>query len=94
MQQPTLLVIDDEVSMRSALVSRLRMEGYVVLEAKDGREGLHLTRTVKPSVILSDWTMPEMDGLELCRFLKGDDELRHIYFILLTGRDTIADRVT
>ncbi|WP_218081889.1 hybrid sensor histidine kinase/response regulator [Anthocerotibacter panamensis] len=91
--QPTLLVIDDDWSMRSALVSRLRMEDYVVLEARNGREGLNLIRTIKPEVVLSDWMMPEMDGMELCRTLKADEQLRHIYFILVTGRDTIADRV-
>lgn len=92
-RRPTLLVIDDDLSMRTALVSRLRMEGYVVLEARDGYEGLNLIRTIKPQVVLSDWTMPCMDGLELCTHLKADAELRHIYFILITGRDTIADRV-
>ncbi len=92
-RQPTLVVIDDELSMRTALVSRLRMEDYVIFEAKDGREGLHLIRTVKPQLVLSDWTMPEMDGLELCRLLKADADLRYVYFILITARDTIADRV-
>ncbi|WP_287129710.1 hybrid sensor histidine kinase/response regulator [Candidatus Cyanaurora vandensis] len=92
-EQPTLLVVDDDWSMRAALVSRLRMESYVVLEARDGFEALHLIRTVKPRVVLSDWTMPEMDGLELCSQLKADAELRHIYFILITGRDTLADRI-
>jgi signal transduction histidine kinase len=85
LRQPTLLVADSDLGKRTALVSRLRMEDYTVL--------LTIVRAFKPHVVLCDWSLDGLDGLEFCRTLKADDEMRFCYFILLSGRDTIADRI-
>ncbi len=69
-----ILVIDDSRAMRMIVMRHLRQAGYgeaTFLEAADGREGLALIRSRQPSVVLSDWNMPEMDGLELLRELRS-----------------------
>ncbi len=81
--------------MLSRMVSMgLRRGGVRVETARDGEEGLARARALSPDVILSDWRMPRMDGLALCRAAKADPALRSAVFILLTAKQTVADRIT
>ncbi|TAJ33467.1 MAG: response regulator [Nitrospirae bacterium] len=82
-----ILVVDDEPVSRAALALKLERRGYRVLQAGDGREGLTIARCEHPDVIISDWMMPEMDGIAFCDAVKADGALRVIYFILLTVHD-------
>jgi two-component system chemotaxis response regulator CheY len=69
-----ILVIDDSRAMRMIVMRHLRQAGYgeaTFLEASNGREGLEVIRSRGPSLVLSDWNMPEMDGLELLQTLRG-----------------------
>ncbi|MBF0401560.1 MAG: response regulator [Magnetococcales bacterium] len=65
----------------------LKKSGYALLSAKDGVEGLALVRAHTPSLVISDITMPNMDGYTLCQEIKQDPKLRHIPVLLLTGLD-------
>ncbi|HSB69908.1 MAG TPA: response regulator [Candidatus Methylomirabilis sp.] len=89
----TILVVEDDPPVRLILAKRLRAVGYVVEAARDGREGLAIGRRVRPDVILTDWVMPEMDGVALIRALRADGALRRAYVILLTSRDASSDRI-
>lgn len=80
-----ILVIDDDPSVLVLLQHLLAEQGHHVVSARDGREGLRLAVAERPQMIISDWLMPEMDGVTLCRALRETDEGRHIYFLLLTG---------
>ncbi|WP_228520420.1 hybrid sensor histidine kinase/response regulator transcription factor [Flavobacterium sp. CSZ] len=80
----TVLIIDDNVEIRAYLI-KLFSESYMVYSAENGEEGLKLTKKHMPDLVISDITMEEMDGLELCRKIKENDALSHIPVILLTA---------
>lgn len=88
-----ILLIDDDRIQARLLSLRLERQGYELLVSHSGAEGLELARTSQPALILCDWMMEGMDGLEVCRRLKGDSSLAATYFILLTSRSDLEDRV-
>lgn len=82
----TVLLIDDDDHLRFVLTAHLRSNGFEVLEAENGRTGLELARDHLPDLIITDVTMPELDGLSVTRELKSDAHTAGIPIILLTGR--------
>lgn len=82
---PKILIVEDNKDLRTLLVSRLK-EHYTILQADDGVEGLSIALKEIPDIILSDVMMPRMDGIELCKSIKGDIRTSHIPFILLTAK--------
>ncbi|HYL82001.1 MAG TPA: response regulator [Candidatus Acidoferrum sp.] len=89
-----VLIVDDDLIFLEVLAASLRAAGHEVLVARDGAEALATCRRVRVDLVIADWVMPGSDGLELCRNLKMDPSLRETYFILLTARETIPDKVT
>ena len=89
-----ILIIDDDPTIRLTLQKFLRGQGYEVSMAKDGEEGLAMAKELHPSLIICDWMMPIMDGLEVCNRIKSNIELSNIYLILLTSRDQEGDLVS
>ena len=83
--QTTVLVIDDNAINRKILVTLMNYEGYRVVEASDGREGLEIARALQPSLVISDIVMPTMDGYEFVRQLRADPDLAHIEVIFYTA---------
>lgn len=94
MEKDKILLVEDEKDTRFILERLLTKNNYEVLSAKDGSEALKLLENYLPKAILADWTMPVMDGLELCKILKKDERYKTIYFIVLTARASLKDRVT
>ncbi|BBC25919.1 SpoIIE family protein phosphatase [Pseudanabaena sp. ABRG5-3] len=90
---PQILIIDDDPTIRLTLQKFLKSQGYEVALAKDGEEGLAKAKELHPSLIICDWMMPIMDGLEVCHRIKSNIELASIYLILLTARDQEGDLV-
>ena len=86
-----ILVVDDEPAYRHIIARRLTANGYEVLEAGDGEEGLAAVRSHVPDLILLDVIMPRLNGLEVCRRLKGDAMIPFIPIILLTGESAPDD---
>jgi ligand-binding sensor domain-containing protein/DNA-binding response OmpR family regulator/nitrogen-specific signal transduction histidine kinase len=82
---PKILIVEDNKDLRALLVSLLK-EQYGILQAGDGAEGLAVALKEIPDIILSDVMMPGMDGIELCKAVKGDIRTSHIPLILLTAR--------
>lgn len=85
----TVLIIDDEDAVRNAIHLTLEDDGYIVLEAPNGRIGLDLMRTAaEPMVILLDLMMPDMSGLEVLRALSAEPSLaaRHAFIICSAAR--------
>jgi DNA-binding response OmpR family regulator len=89
----SILVVDDDNYIRVILQKRLSTAGYTIRVAVDGVTGLAAAKEFQPDLIISDWTMPNMDGLEMCRALKSDEFLRYSYFILLTAKDAQDDKI-
>ena len=86
-----VLAVDDDELMREALKRSLKLYGFEVYLAKDGQTGLKLAREKRPTFILLDWMMPEMDGLEVLSELKHDKRTEHIPVFMLTDRGMIGD---
>jgi signal transduction histidine kinase len=86
-----ILVVEDSRTQAERLRLLLTAEGYEVEVAMTGRDGLRMAEASHPELIISDVTMPEMDGFSLCQALKSTETTRHIPFILLTARTSPAD---
>ncbi len=88
-----LLVVEDDPAFARTLVRRLEADGHAVTLAGDGRDGMKAIVAYEPHLVISDWMMPHLDGLELCRAVKtGLGEVAP-YFVLLTARDDINARM-
>jgi CheY-like chemotaxis protein len=81
----TVLIVDDEPFFIKLQTTLLQREGYRVLSASNGPEGLTLAKQHQPDLILLDIQMPEMDGFAVCQKLKQDEKLKHIPVIVLTA---------
>jgi len=90
---PKILIIDDDKTVQLILKKVLRDQGYEVDVADNGAEGMKKAELFRPALIICDWVMPLMDGLEVCRRIKANRELSSAFFILLTSRTGISDRV-
>ena len=88
-----ILVVEDEKNILRVVSYNLEREGYRIVLAKDGEEGLERARKEKPGLILLDLMLPRMDGLEVCRQLKADPATARIPIIMLTAKTQEADRV-
>ncbi len=88
-----ILVVEDDGLFRAVLEKRLGIEGYQVFGAADGREGMKVIVTEEPHLVLSDWMMPHVDGLELCQAIKTGLKESAPYFILLTAKGQLSDRL-
>ncbi|MCJ7584431.1 MAG: response regulator transcription factor [Anaerolineales bacterium] len=85
-----ILIIEDDPAILKLLQRGLAYEGYLVDIATDGRSGLNLSRDHHPDLVILDWMLPGMDGLEVCRRLRIGGSLP---ILMLTAKDTIQDRV-
>ncbi|MFT5283997.1 MAG: two-component system cell cycle response regulator [Planctomycetota bacterium] len=85
-----ILAVDDEPVSLRVLAGQLKIDGHEVLTAADGEEALALTLEFNPHIVISDWNMPIMDGLELCKALRRAKAGHSTYFLLLTGHDEEA----
>jgi two-component system, cell cycle response regulator len=87
-----VLVAEDDASSRFRLETALRAWGYQVTSVADGRQAIStLAQADGPSLAVLDWSMPEADGLEVCRAIRSDAESRYVYAILLTSHDRDED---
>jgi two-component system sensor histidine kinase/response regulator len=90
-RQPEILVIDDEVSVTELIAAILNKSGYVAHVANNGRDGLAKAAEVVPDLIITDITMPDMNGYELTERLKADARLAGITVIYLSGKSPAED---
>ena len=91
--QPTVLLVEDEPAQREVLAYNLEAEGFAVTQASDGEEAMMLVDEAAPDIIILDWMMPNLSGIEVCRRLKMRPETRGIPIILLSARAEEVDRV-
>jgi len=86
----TLLIVEDETTVRETLARNFKSEGFDVLSAADGIEGLRLAREQNPDLIVLDLMLPQMDGLSVCRVLRKESD---VPIIMLTARGTEMDKI-
>lgn len=88
-----ILIVDDAVDMVELLKKRLRFEGYDTAEAYDGEKGLKQVAEYNPDLIILDVMMPKLDGYEVCRRLKSDENTKYIPILMLTAKGEVEDKV-
>jgi len=83
----TVLVVDDEIHIVHVVTIKLRNNGYEVITALNGAEALELARAEKPDIIVTDYQMPVMSGIELIEKLRDNEQTKNIPVIMLTARN-------
>jgi two-component system alkaline phosphatase synthesis response regulator PhoP len=94
MTKNNVLVVEDEADIQELVRYNLTKDGYKVTCMASGESGLKTARTILPDLIILDLMLPGVDGLEVCKILKGDAKTRHIPIIMLTAKGEEADVVT
>jgi two-component system, OmpR family, phosphate regulon response regulator PhoB len=91
--QPYILVMEDEDALATLLSYNLEKEGYRVVVASDGEEGMLQIEERLPDLVLLDWMLPKLSGIEVCRRIRGKSETRNMPIIMLTARGEESDRI-
>ncbi|MFN4091595.1 MAG: phosphate regulon transcriptional regulator PhoB [Brevundimonas sp.] len=91
--QPYVLVMEDEDALATLLQYNLEKEGYRVVIASDGEEGMLQIDERAPDLVLLDWMLPKLSGIEVCRRIRGRPDTRNLPVIMLTARGEESDRV-
>lgn len=91
--QPQVLLVEDEPAQREVLAYNLEAEGFAVRKAEDGEEALLLIEEEHPDVIVLDWMLPHLSGIEVCRRMKQKPDTRSIPIIMLSARSEEIDKV-
>ena len=87
-----ILIVEDDPATQMLLANRLESWGYQPLKASNGDEAIQIAKEQQPALILLDTILPKMDGREVCRQIKQDDEIKHIAVIFLTALE-LADHI-
>ena len=90
-QRPEVLVVEDHPTTRKLMSAWLEMSGYPVQQAGDGNEAWASAQVQCPPIVVTDWNMPQMSGLELCRYIREHHGNDQVYVLIATSRDTGAD---
>ena len=88
-----ILVVEDEPDIRELIRYNLEQAGFRVVEAEDGETALHKVRSEQPALVVLDLMLPESDGLEICRILRGERETAALPIVMLTAKAAEVDRV-
>ena len=89
----TILIVEDDSMLRKVLSNRIAEEGYEVLEAEDGKEGLETALKKHPDLILLDLIMPVMDGTEMLKELRQDKWGKNVYVYILTNKEPDTEMI-
>lgn len=92
MSTKKILIVDDEPDLVETVRFPLEAEGFEVLVAGNGEEGLALARKERPDLILLDLMLPKLDGYKVCRLLKFDERYKHIPIVMLTAKTQEKDK--
>lgn len=92
-KKPSVLVVEDEKEIVTLLQYNLEKEGYEVTAANDGEEAMMLASESQPDLVLLDWMLPQLSGIEVCRQLRSRPDTRNVPIIMLTARGEEADRI-
>tara|TARA_R110000824_G_scaffold401504_1_gene612670 strand:+ start:12755 stop:13528 length:774 start_codon:yes stop_codon:yes gene_type:complete len=91
--KPTVMIVEDEEALLTLLQYNLDKEGYKVITASDGEEAVLMIKETTPDLVLLDWMLPSLSGIEICRRLRARDETRNLPIIMITARGEEGDRI-
>ena len=89
-----ILVIEDEQALQTILGYNLKTQGYDVIGVLDGKKAIPMIEKEKPDLILLDWMLPNMSGVDICKSIRQDHKLRHLLVLMLSARGDETDKVT
>ena len=92
-QKPLILVIEDEAAQREVLLYNIEAAGYDAIWADNGEDGVLLSQENNPDLVVVDWMMPNLSGIEVCRQLRANPETKDMHIILLTAKSNEVDKV-
>ncbi len=92
MNKKRILIVDDQKKLVELVRFKLEKEGFECLAASDGEEGLEMAKKENPDLILMDVMMPKINGFQVCRLLKSDENYKHIPIIMLSAKDQESDK--
>ncbi|MDH5393883.1 MAG: response regulator [Gammaproteobacteria bacterium] len=90
---PKILIVDDSPTQRQALINILKKHNYDIIIAEDGQQGVDMSRSEMPDLILMDVVMPGLNGFQATRHISKHDSTKDIPIIILTSKDQETDRV-
>ena len=93
MNKQTLLIVEDEPSLSEVLKYNLEKEGFKVVTATDGQDGLRKAQALVPDLVVLDLMLPVLDGLQVCRQLRADPRTQHVRVLMLTARSEEVDEI-
>ncbi|MFW5890921.1 MAG: response regulator [bacterium] len=88
-----ILVIDDEINILELIKFNLEINNYKVFTAKNGKEGIEKARELNVDLIILDLMMPEVDGIQVCKYVRGNEKLKTIPIIMLTAKSAETDKI-
>ncbi len=91
--EPSVLIVEDEAALVTLLRYNLEREGYRVFDASDGEEALIVADETRPDLVILDWMLPQLSGIEICRQMRSRGHLRNTPIVMLTARGEEADRI-
>lgn len=90
---PSILVVEDEESIASIIKYNLKKAGYLVMSTNDGAEAIDIAKQHKPDLILLDWMLPGLSGIEVCRVIRGSEEIGNVPIIMISARSEEMDKI-
>lgn len=91
--KPTVMIVEDEEALLTLLQYNLDKEGYKVVTVSDGEEAVLMIKETAPDLVLLDWMLPSLSGIEVCRQLRARNETRNLPIIMITARGEEGDRI-
>jgi two-component system phosphate regulon response regulator PhoB len=92
--KPSMLIVEDDEAVVAVLKYNLQKEGYQINVSHDGRDAFDQAKLLRPDLILLDWVLPSISGIELCRMLREDEVTANIPIIILSNKDSDFDKIT
>lgn len=92
--QPSILIVEDDDAISSVIVYTLKKEGFSVELVKDGGEACQVAKQTKPDLILLDWVLPSMSGIEICKALRKNEDTANIPIIMISNKKEEIDKIT
>ena len=87
-----ILIADDEPNQLELMAFNLKSSGFICIKARNGEEALELIEENSPDLVILDWMMPNMSGIDLCRSLRSRSETKHLPIIILSARSEDSDK--
>ena len=88
-----IFIIEDESSIIKLIEHNLKKNGFIVSSSVNGNDGLKELKKFQPDLLLLDWMLPDLSGIEICKNIRKDNSLKHLPIIMLTAKGEVEDKI-